>query len=518
MLFNSYTFIFFYLPVTLCIFFLLGRYDRHRLAMIWLVLASLFFYGWWQPVYLWLLTGSITINYTLGQALSKHTASLSPGISIKKGLLSFGIIINLGLLGYFKYANFFIENYNNITGSALDIAPIILPLAISFFTFQQIAYLVDAHCGLTQEHNFLNYCLFVSFFPQLIAGPIVHHKEVMSQFENKTIGRYNPLNLSVGLSIFCIGLFKKVALADHAAAYASPVFNAAENGAILTFLEAWSGVLAYSFEIYFDFSGYSDMAIGLGWMFGIHLPLNFNSPYKAHNIIEFWQRWHMTLSRFLRDYLYIPLGGNRKGKTRRYLNLITTMLLGGLWHGAAWNFVIWGALHGIYLCINQTWRTARQYLGIGINGKRRWSTVLATLLTFVAVTLAWVFFRAKSFDGALGIVNALVGINGIILPGSYQNKLGFLDHFGIQFGHVPLFAGLEGCILLAALLFIVWFAPNTQQIILHNENFESNHEPKSIWSWSHWQPTLRFAAITALLAAFSLRFMDSPRTFVYFQF
>jgi alginate O-acetyltransferase complex protein AlgI len=333
MLFNSYTFIFIFLPITLLVFFSIGGKGHHRIAIAWLVAASLFFYGWWNPAYLSLILGSILFNYAVGVALSNLQAQSSASHLTKKIILSFGILVNLFLLAYFKYANFFVDNLNSLSGSNFHLQTIILPLAISFFTFQQITYLVDAYKGETREYNFLHYCLFVTFFPQLIAGPIVHHREMLPQFVKNTIYKFNHQHLAIGLTIFFIGLFKKVVLADGVAVYATPVFEAAEQGVMLTFFEAWAGALAYTFQLYFDFSGYSDMAIGIARMFGIRLPLNFNSPYKSVNIIEFWRRWHITLSRFLRDYLYIPLGGNRKGKFRRYINLMITMLLGGLWHG-----------------------------------------------------------------------------------------------------------------------------------------------------------------------------------------
>ena len=353
MLFNSEIFLFLFLPLTLLVFYLLGHFGKIKLALASLVIASLLYYGWWKPIYLPLILGSMTVNYGLGYLIQKLQRSGATG----KATLVVGIVFNLGLLGYFKYANFFVDNLNALSGDDWKLAPILLPLAISFFTFQQIAYLVDVHQKKAQEVDLLRYALFVTFFPQLIAGPIVHHSEMMPQFANKNIGRFQLANLITGGMIFAIGLFKKVVLADNIAPYATAVFNASAEGNSVPFVDAWTGVLAYTFQIYFDFSGYSDMAIGLGRMVGICLPLNFNSPYKATGIIDFWRRWHMTLSRFLRDYLYIPLGGNRMGPSRRYVNMITVMLLGGLWHGAGWNFVIWGALHGVYLGVNHAWRS-----------------------------------------------------------------------------------------------------------------------------------------------------------------
>ncbi|MGR9037820.1 MAG: MBOAT family O-acyltransferase, partial [Gammaproteobacteria bacterium] len=352
MLFNSYGFIFLFLPVVLTVFFMIGKKEHHSIAIAWLVGASLFFYAWWNPAYLGLMLGSILFNYAIGISLSSDEFKSS-----RKGILIIGITANLALLVYYKYANFFVDNLNALFGRFLYLDTVILPLAISFFTFQQIAYLVDTYKGETKELNFLHYCLFVTFFPQLIAGPIVHHREMLPQFERDSLYSINVKRHAVGYTIFAFGLFKKLVLADGIAAYAIPAFQAADAGIQLTLFEAWTGALAYTFQLYFDFSGYSDMAIGLAMMFGIRLPLNFNSPYKATNIIEFWRRWHMTLSRFMRDYIYIPLGGNKKGLVGRHLNLMITMLLGGLWHGAGWNFMFWGGLHGFYLIANHFWRS-----------------------------------------------------------------------------------------------------------------------------------------------------------------
>lgn len=334
-------------------------------------------------------------------------------------------MVNLSILGYFKYANFFIDNINGVIDQKLYLEPIILPLAISFFNFQQIAYLIDIYRGNTCELNFLHYSLFVTFFPQLIAGPIVNHKEMLPQFAKKETYDIKPQNIAIGLTVFFIGLFKKVVIADNMAIYATPVFEAVEKGYMLTFFEAWEGVLSYTFQIYFDFSGYSDMAIGLGYLFGIHIPLNFHSPYKATNIIDFWRRWHITLSRFLLNYLYIPSGGNRKGNFRRHVNLMITMLLGGLWHGASWTFVTWGGLHGLYLLINHSWKSILKTSGISLKYKLL-SIHFSRLLTFIAVVVAWVFFRAETFGGASIILKSMVGINGFAFPKSYLSKFNFL--------------------------------------------------------------------------------------------
>lgn len=341
MLFNSYPFILLFLPTTLLGFFLLAKI-KHRLAAAWLAAASIFFYGWWNPAYVLLLLTSIGMNYAFGVRLARLHAA---GRDEHAGhLLTVAVVADLLLLCYYKYADFFLTNLGKLAGTPLGLAEIALPLGISFFTFTQIAFLVDARRGEAKEYSLIHYCLFVTYFPHLIAGPILHHGEMMPQFRNDATYRVKWENLAVGLTLFLIGLYKKTVLADGIAEFVGPAFNAAAAGSSLTLLNAWVAALAYTFQIYFDFSGYSDMAIGLSRLFGIVLPLNFDSPYKATSIIDFWRRWHITLSRFLRDYLYVSLGGNRKGTTRRYLNLFLTMLLGGFWHGAGWTFMCWGAM------------------------------------------------------------------------------------------------------------------------------------------------------------------------------
>ena len=505
MLFNSWQFIFLFLPISVSLFFQIGRRKGQNAAIIWLIAVSLFFYGWWNPAYLSLLIFSILFNYLVGYALSQPCSlTLS-----KRWMLILGLAVNLILIGYFKYANFLVSSANDLLGTDFNIHHIILPLGISFFTFQQIAYLVDAYRGETQECRFLDYSLFVSFFPQLIAGPIVHHKDIIPQFKNQSIYRFDPTNLAVGFTIFLTGLCKKVLLADSIALYATPVFNAAANGIPFTFYEAWCGALAYSFQLYFDFSGYSDMAIGAARMFGIKLPLNFDSPYKAVNIIEFWRRWHITLSNFLRDYLYIPLGGNRQGKFRRYLNLMITMLLGGLWHGAGWTFVFWGGLHGIYLCINHLWREFRRLLGHDLNKSHWWSQGLSCLVTFLAVVVAWVFFRAENMHGAMTMFKTMMGANGISLSPSIS----------------PIVPSAKKLLLIFCLL--VWMLPNTQQWMeRYNPALTQSIAEKRwvcsnrIWKLLQWKPTKIFGLIMGLgLFLIGKILLNAPQSeFLYFNF
>ena len=520
MLFNSYSFIFLFLPIVLLGFHLIGKQGHHRVAIAWLVGASLFFYGWWNPAYLGLMLVSIFFNYGVGVALGGQ-----PKQPNKKPILIFGVIVNLGLLAYFKYANFFVDNLNNIAGTNIVLEQIILPLAISFFTFQQIAYLVDAWRGETKEYNFLHYCLFVTFFPQLIAGPIVHHKEMLPQFAKDVVYKLRSKHLAIGLTIFAIGLFKKVVLADGISVYATPVFDAAEAGVMLTFFEAWAGSLAYTFQLYFDFSGYSDMAIGIARMFGIRLPLNFNSPYKATSIIEFWRRWHITLSRFLKDYLYIPLGGSRKGVPRRYSNLMITMVLGGLWHGAGWTFVLWGALHGFYLIINHLWRAIFKS-----KRKTKFGPFFAWTITFVAIVVAWVPFRAESVDGMENILAGMAGLHGFSLPSYLESK--FLD-YGLSLPEsIFIFDGMfnNGLFVGGNAFAIIWIfllllmstlLPNTQQFMFNFKPALETYRDEIIqvrYKWMEWKETPFFGLFISIVITISILSLSGESEFLYFQF
>lgn len=417
MLFNSYEFIFAFLPVTFFVYFYLNSKRLTEAGKGFLVLSSLFFYSWWNVAYLPIILVSMVFNYVVGVSLVKakeHTRVR------KKNLLVFGIIANVALLAYFKYADFLIENVNMAIDGHLSLLHLVLPLAISFFTFQQIAYLVDSYRGETREYNFLNYANFVAFFPQLIAGPIVHHKEMMPQFANTRNKVKNYNNIAAGLFIFSIGLFKKVIIADTFSVWATVGFDGAET---LNFIEAWITSLSYTFQLYFDFSGYTDMAIGAALLFNIKLPINFYSPYKATSIQDFWRRWHITLSRFLRDYIYVPLGGNRKGNFATLNNIMATFIIGGIWHGAGWTFVFWGFLHGFALVIHRVWTNL---------GFRLW-TWLAWLITFNFVNIGWVFFRAKEWDDAIKVLSGMFSLDQIVLPHQLENKLAFLSQYGIGF-------------------------------------------------------------------------------------
>lgn len=524
MLFNTYPFIFAFLPVTLLVFYILGGRGATQAAMGWLVVASLFFYGYWNPTYVGLIAASLLVNYFIGRALVRAECG-SPG---RKRLLILGVSANLGVLAYYKYANFFVDNLNLVVGDVFHLETIVLPLAISFFTFQQIAFIVDAYQGKAAEPRFLPYCLFVTFFPQLIAGPIVHHGEMMPQFLKRDRFKFHFSDFSIGLTIFLLGLFKKVIIADEVAAYATAAFNGAEAGWTLTFFEAWTATLSYTAQLYFDFSAYSDMAIGLARMFGIRLPLNFNSPYKATNIIEFWRRWHMTLSRFLRDYLYIPLGGNRKGPTRRQVNLMLTMLLGGLWHGAGWTFIVWGGLHGLYLMVNHAWRRWREK-----RVPHRASAMPLVLkgvylgLTLLSVMVSWVFFRALSFDGAVAMLKGMFGLNGILLPDTFASSLGFLGNVtggwiafeGIQINPLP--HGVRAALWAGAAMLLALCAPNVAQIMgRYRPAFETYPgEVRRLRSrWLEWNPRWYWACLVAILAFWTITNLTRVSEFLYFQF
>jgi D-alanyl-lipoteichoic acid acyltransferase DltB (MBOAT superfamily) len=463
LLFNSYEFLFLFLPITALVFYALANWKMARAAAAWLALASLVFYGYWSPRYVILLMVSIAINFGAGYAILGARDAARPARA--KYLLTGAVVVNLGLLGYYKYANFFIDTINALAGVHVSFASVILPIGISFFTFTQIAFLVDTYQGKVKEPHFVPYLLFVTYFPHLIAGPVLHHAEMMPQFAKAETYRFSVGNFLIGGGFFLMGLFKKVVLADGIQPYVGPVFDA-DPSVALTALEAWGGALAYTLQLYFDFSGYSDMAIGLSKMFNVDLPFNFNSPYKAMNISDFWRRWHMTLSRFLRDYLYIPLGGNRLGKMRRYLNLMVTMLLGGLWHGAGWTFVVWGGLHGLYLVVNHLFQALmpqrRRAGNSGMLGRGA-----SVMLTFICVVVAWVFFRATSFDAAWRVFSALFDPAGWILPLEWQGALATLPGGAdlLHFGHLQAFGGSRQLVWTVLLLAAVWWLPNSQQLM-----------------------------------------------------
>ncbi|MDH5612954.1 MAG: MBOAT family protein [Gammaproteobacteria bacterium] len=484
MLFNSYIYIFLFLPITFGLYFLLIRGRRIVSAKLALVLASLFFYSWWSVNYLPILLFSLVFNFLVGEVIQRE-------LSTKRGkfALILGISVNLILLGYFKYADFFIENVNYVLGQDIGTINLVLPLAISFFTFQQIAYLVDCYKGEVKEYDFLNYSLFVCFFPQLIAGPIVHHGEMMPQFmRNRWNLRLKYSNIAAGLFIFSIGLFKKVVIADTFAVTATNGFDYAET---LNMVEAWVTSLSYTLQLYFDFSGYTDMAIGAALLFNIKLPDNFNSPYKALDIQDFWRRWHMTLSRFLRDYIYIPLGGSRVSNLVTYRNIIATFLIGGLWHGAGWTFIMWGVLHGLAMVVHNLW----------LMGGYRLSKFIAWFITFNFINISWVFFRAKDFETVKKVLSSMF-TGQFVLDYDWQGYRFLVDLRGVTYGPwlQNIYAENKVILYVAVCLVMVGIMKNSNELI-RTASFSR-----------------KTAVFASLLFVISVLNMNKASEFLYFNF
>ncbi|MDP9813437.1 D-alanyl-lipoteichoic acid acyltransferase DltB (MBOAT superfamily) [Rhizobium tibeticum] len=504
MLFNSREFLFAFLPATLLLTYLGLRLGGRAAGILTLTGASFFFYGWWDYRALSVIIMSIAFNFSLANAIAQRSDARQ-----RRGLLWTGVIGNLGLLGYFKYANFAVENLQALLGLSVGAMHIVLPLAISFYTFQQIAFLVDTYDGKVSRTPFRDYLISVVFFPHLIAGPLLHYRDIIAQFERKfSVGW---ATISVGLPIFIVGLAKKVAIADPIAQFVSPLYAKAVSGP-LDFASAWAAALGYTAQLYFDFSGYSDMAIGIAVMFGIALPINFLSPYKATSIIEFWRRWHITLSNFLRDYIYFRLGGGRVGEVRRYLNLMIVMALGGLWHGAAWTFVFWGFLHGSYLVVNHLWRSH-------VSSRLGWvNDVLAPAylaLTFIVVVIGWVFFRAEDFTAASHVLVGMFSLRNIGLPVELQQVFGVPAWSGIAWGVGLSFSDFSAFwvfVLLAYL--IISFAPNTAEIF----GLDGANVPV-VKSSGHRSSSFAVGATTALIwiACFGI-FSAAPSEFLYFKF
>jgi len=478
-LFNSHAFLFLFLPIVWLVATGLRKAGWARVSLNWLLLASLFFYGWWAPENLLLIAVSTLANFWVGSLLGKHRS---------RWLLALGVGGNLGLIGHFKYQAFFTEVLNTLSGAELSVVAVVLPLGVSFFTFIQIAYLVDVYRGDAPERSLSRYALFVTFFPHLIAGPIVHLKALMPEFDRPSGRTEISKNLSVGLSIFAVGLAKKVLIADSLAPLASPTFAAFANGDPITSSAAWMAALAYSGQLYFDFSGYSDMAIGLARLFGVRFPINFFSPYKALSLTDFWRRWHITLSAFLRDYLYVPLGGNRRGRARTYVNLLLTMLLGGLWHGANWTFVLWGLAHGVGLALERAF---------GIDKVTRYRH-LRMACTFLLVMLGWVLFRSATLDSALAFYAALFSFD----PTSWS---------------VALVKPLD-VLLIAAALAIAFFAPNTSELFARVEPGIVPEHFELRPSRATFQLAPAHGIALGLLFGLSVLGMSRVTEFIYFQF
>jgi alginate O-acetyltransferase complex protein AlgI len=492
MLFNSVEFIFVFMPIVFGGFAILQRFNRPEPIILWLLAASYLFYSWLEPSTGLLLGSSTAVNWMLGWTILRQRR-LGRARAIR-WLMWLGIVFDLGLLGFFKYTNFFVTN----VGTLADIFPvpnIALPIGISFYTFTQIAYLVDAARGKINSTRVSDYALFVSYYPHLVAGPILNHGSTLPQIGKLGIKPRDIVLVAAGLSLFAFGLAKKTLIADAVAPIADSIFGKAVNESVGA-IDGWCGALAYTFQIYFDFSGYSDMAVGLSLLFGIRLPLNFASPYKSTSIAEFWQRWHMSLSAFLRDYLYIPLGGNREGQLRRYFNLMVTMLLGGLWHGAGWTFVAWGALHGVYLVVyhlfrsvwpSHNYRKNRLYL---VWGKR--------LVVFALVVVAWVPFRADSFGAAAQMMKGMAGLSGI---GSVDKPFTSASWITV-------------CLL------IVWFLPNSYEIF---ETIRPTLAPRADLvqkapAWLTWRPVSVWSIIAASVLVVGILSITQFSPFLYFRF
>lgn len=536
MLFNSPEFLLRFLPVVFLGFVLLHVARLQRFTVPWLIAASFVFYGWWSVANLPLLVGSILFNYALGMVLMRHPSRL---------VLALGIIANVLLLGVFKYTGFVAQTFNDISGAGLTVPDIVLPLAISFFTFQQIAYLVGAHDGAVTDRRFQNYCLFVAFFPQLIAGPITHYREMLSQFSD--FDRFRPRLdfFVVGLTIFFVGLFKKVVVADPFGASATPVFEAARAGG-LQMIEAWGGALAYTLQMYFDFSGYSDMAIGLGLLFGISLPLNFNSPYKARNVMDYWARWHMTLTRFLTSHIYnpvvvaitrrraargLPLPKRGRMSAGTFAALVAfptllTMLISGIWHGAGWQFVAFGALHGVFIVVAHGWRQWKVRRGLPLDSTKPLHVVGAVLLTFLCTMIALVFFRADSVGTALNILYGMAGLNGIVFPdfiGWLPGAAQAIDLLGLHMARLPLF-DVSLAIRIVLFLIVVWGLPNIYQWL---RDYPTALGFNSAPSWlerrlpgARWRLSPVFGVVVGAFGCLAIlvSLSGAPTEFLYFQF
>jgi D-alanyl-lipoteichoic acid acyltransferase DltB (MBOAT superfamily) len=545
MLFNSNEFILAFLPVTLAGFFGLGMISRTA-ALRWVIFASLVFYALWRPLNVLIIAPSILINYILARSLQR-LATDERRYRAARLLLLLGIAFNIAFLGYFKYADFGVSTVNDIFGTSLVLTHVVLPLGISFITFQKIAFLIDVHAGRVRSFTLQDYCLFVLFFPQLIAGPIVHYREMMPQFHSAPC-RFDKENVAVGLTLLFFGLFKKVVLADHIAAVVTPIYNQAASGVGTSLLLAWAAAIGFTLQIYFDFSGYTDMALGAARLFGIRLPQNYNSPLKASSIIDFWLRWHMTLTRFLTAYIYNPLtlwltrGWLAKGfrglagpRTTigafAYLlmfPLLVTMFLSGLWHGAGYGFVVWGLIHGFYLTINHAWRLIRPQLWPDRASYERVMHPVGCLLTFVAVAVAMIFFRSPTITSASDLLKGLIGLNGVVLPRAIYDHLGplaaWLHRAGVTSVAPELWSGKEfgGMMMwiLLSMLIALGF-PNTLQILARYEPALGVKPPTADLadrSIGEWNSSFPWAIGVSIVAAIAMFFLGGPSEFLYWQF
>jgi len=542
MLFNSYEFIFVFLPATLAIFFLLGRASRN-LALGWLIIASLLFYAWWRPVNVLIILTSLLTNFVFAQLLLRVAADKTK-VRAGQVVLGLGITFNIVFLGYFKYANFLQSAMNDFAGTDFVLTQIILPLGISFFTFQQIAFLIDVHGRNIRTFAPRDFFLFVLFFPQLIAGPIVHFREMIPQFLSSSC-RFNREHFSVGLTLFLFGLFKKVVLADGIAPHVTPIYELAASGSSVSLFPAWIAAIGFTLQIYFDFSGYSDMAAGLGRCVGVRLPLNFDSPLKASNIIDYWSRWHITLTRFLTAYVYNPLAlwqtrkrmakglpglRGRSSSTGAFLKVLAaptvfTMFLSGLWHGAGYLFILWGILHGVYLAINHAWRLVGPQLWSSKDRYERFMRPAGLLITFISVTVAMILFRSTSVEAAVELLKGLFGLNGISLPREILERSGLLNVLGSIVSVSDTQSATEFVLANAWILMLLLIAlllPNSVQIMARYEPVlgvkQLTPDNGRLARVLAWNPTIPWAVVMAALAAAAIMRLGGESEFLYWQF
>ena len=543
MLFNSYEFIFVFLPVTLAGFFLLGRRSR-TLALAWLIAASLAFYAWWRPINVLIIAPSILVNFALARWLLRLAADKA-GAGPGRLVLGLGIAFNIAFLGYFKYVNFLATAANDLVGTNFVLTQVVLPLGISFITFQKIAFLIDVHGRRVASFTLRDFGLFVLFFPQLIAGPIVHYREMMPQFQQARC-RWDKENVAVGLSLFAFGLFKKVVLADGISEHVSPIYEMAASGGDITLLPAWIAAVGFTLQIYFDFSGYSDMALGLARFFGVRLPANFDSPLKATNIIDFWLRWHMTLTRFLTAYLYNPLAlwltrwrmarglpglGSRAPSVGAFLQVLAgptllTMFVSGLWHGAGYLFILWGLLHGVYLSVNHAWRLWGARLWSDKEAYGRHMRPIGFVLTFLSVAVAMVLFRSANLGAAKALLQGLVGLNGISVPQTIYAQLGPLQGLLQPFLSASSAMSAQELVLAMAwvgvLLLIAVLCPNTLQLTARYEPalgvLSKPAAPLSRLRALDWSPTVPWAAAISSLVVAAVMRLGGKSEFLYWQF
>jgi D-alanyl-lipoteichoic acid acyltransferase DltB (MBOAT superfamily) len=541
MLFNSNEFLLGFLPVTLVVFFWCGSVSR-RAAIQWLILASLIFYAWWRPINVLIIAPSIIVNFALARLLLR-LADDGTSRRASQATLFAGILFNVLFLGYFKYTDFLAGTVNDVFGANLALTHIILPLGISFITFQKIAFLIDVQSGRVKSFTFQDYCTFVLFFPQLIAGPIVHYREMMPQFHAAPC-RFDKQNLAVGITLLSFGLFKKVVLADKMALLVTPIYDHAASGSGPDILMAWTAAIGFTLQIYFDFSGYTDMALGLARFFGILLPPNFDSPLRAASIIDFWLRWHMTLTRFLTAYLYNPLAlwltrrrlakgrsafGGRNTTVGSFVYLLMfpttlTMFISGLWHGAGYGFIIWGLLHGLYLTINHGWRVIRSRLWPKA-GNLRSTRCAGVVLTFASVAFAMVFFRAPTISSAIDLVKGMIGVNGLALPASLLDGAGLLPralhHINVMPAAITIADFGKTVLSIVILLFIALTLPNTLELLARYEpalGVKPKPHKHAIARAVQWNASLPWAIAISAMATVAMASIGGPSEFLYWQF